>query len=279
MVFYRNFTGRQFGNRLEEIETIKRCNGQRVGDGEEVLQLIELVLNRTIMSPEKRVGYQDTDVTHGQDGGITIMHRPAGMGTLKFEPNRYGNPTAYLAKTPHNVMMLVKSYKNRDWNIPDKTMDNEIKKEFDKFWKECSKEEKDAIAIREQQAKLTMFDMPTERGPVKTDFSKDRMMQRLAELESENKRLKAEFMQPKGMKEEPKEVVSDMVVNPEDIPSDPLVVVDKKGKVHDLRKILLFDLRKSAKEYGVTFTPETTRDELLPLVVDAIEMDKLKVEA
>ncbi len=141
MIFYRNFH-RRFQNKQEEIEAVRQLAGRDTPDGSP-FELISLVLKKAQPHPEKKHGFQDTDITHSQDGSVTIVHRQPGTGTLKFEPNNYGNPVGFLAKTEYNVDMLVKCYGQKEWTFQDQELEKEINAKFDAMWEKMAKEDKD----------------------------------------------------------------------------------------------------------------------------------------
>ncbi len=115
--------------------------------------------------------------------------------------------------------------------------------------------------------------IPQQTGPVKNDRSMDEMMERMAKLELENERLKAQITEPANaiIKEEPVNIPAPPP------PIDATIVTDKNGKLYDFKSMMLFEVRKMAKEYKVAFTNESKKEEIVPLLIDAIEKQKENV--
>lgn len=280
MIFYRNYH-RKLQNKQEEIEAIRQCNGKDVTGGDE-FRLIELVLKKTCISPEKRHGFQDTDITHEQDGSVVIAHRAAGSGMLRFDPNNYGNPMGFLAKTQHNIEQLAKCYAaGKDWTFMDKGIEDEVKKLAEKHLKSMSERDRKTMDLMAEQAKQDRFSVAPDivpEQPVKIDGT-NRVLQEMAEMRAENERLRNENSAlkvpaaPVSGVTPAKPTEAPPIPDVEDTGPDPWVITAKNGTIYDFNAIPNFDVRKLAKVYNVPYDRAITKEKLVPLVMDAIEKE------
>jgi len=283
MIFYRNFH-RKLQNKQEEIEAIRQCNGKPDSEAGE-FELIELVLKKVCISPEKRHGFQDTDITHEQDGSVVIAHRTAGSGMLRFEPNNYGNPMGFLAKTKHNMETLIRCYHNKEWTYMNKSIEDEVKKGHEKYWKSLPEKDRKMADLMIEQARQDRFSIasdPTPLQPIKAE-STNRVLSEMAELRAENERLKAALNPP--AKEPATGVTPPEAVKPPEAPPIPMsaedeftnvdsyVVTAKDGTIYDFNKIPNFEVRRIAKKYGIEYSKDVKKDQLIGLVLDAIEKE------
>jgi len=285
MIFYRNYS-RRMQTKQDEIEAIRQCSGKEI-QGDENFELIEVVLKKNCISPEKRHGFQDTDITHEQNGAVMISHREAGRGILRFEPNNYGNPMGFLAKTKHNMDMLAKSYNRKEWTYMNKGIEEEVKKAFEKHYKSLSEKDRKMMQLMEEQSKQDRFSVASDPVPVEPikASSVNGVLQELAAMREENEKLKAKIANAEKPPEPVVGITPAVPEKPTEAPPIPMSAEDefvnqsawtitaKDGTIYDFNKIPNFEIRKIAKKYGIEYSKDIKKDELVGLVLDAIEKE------
>lgn len=280
MIVYKN-RQRKLRNKEEEIEAVRRLTGQPKRDGE-IFELIECVLNRPSVSPVKKHGWQDTEIHVAQDGKIDIQDYPAGMGILRFEPSRFGNPVAYCDMTPHNRAMFIRHYREKEYSITNRHFAEEIKKAYEIWWKDLPKEDKEIILEREERKKRDQFSMPSERGAPDTDSAGKSLMGEIAELREKNRALEEANRQLQDLSkdkyglsgEEEKEPAPETKE-----PDYPTIKDPSSGETYDFKNMLPFDVQKVARNKGIVFNKTAKKAELVRMIVEKIEKEKPEKEA
>jgi hypothetical protein len=284
MIYYKNFQ-RKLRNREEEIQAVRYCNGKAKTDGE-VFEVIECVLSRPSVSPVKKHGWQDTEIHVARDGAITIADYEAGRGILRFEPSRYGNPVAYLARSEWNMQMLVKHYRTKEWSIADRHVAEEVKKSYEIWWEKLPKAEKQQVVEREELGKRDQFSIPSESRTPDTDSAGKNLLAELAAEKEKNRQLEAANAQLQSMKAPATETKEPEVeaapapvekLKPGENPD--LIVKDRGGKTHNFNNMLMFDVQKVARKRGVLFKNETLQPTLVQMIIQDIKEEKKKQEA
>lgn len=292
MIFYKNY-GPRLRTKQDEVEAIRRCVGREamLHDGTpaaDPFELIELVKRKGSPIPTKIHGYQDTDVTREQTGDINIVHRRPGEGTLRFEPNPYGNPVGYLARTEHNIKTLVHSFRANEWTITDRATAEEVKKAYEKWWSELSESDKKKIVYQEELKTRDRYSLPTQSGPAKTDHSTEKFLKEIAELKEAN-RQQAELLSEKYGESPPADPVEKSVPElkpeptltpeshepvspaPPEEKTDPWVITQKNGEALDFRTMKTFSVRGLARKYGLHFAASDTKEIMVPKIIEKIK--------
>jgi hypothetical protein len=276
MIWYKNYQ-RKLRNKEEEVEAVRRCNDKAKTNGE-IFEVIECVLNRTSVSPVKKHGFQDSEIHVGIGGEIAISDYEAGRGVLRFEPSRFGNPVAYLSRTPHNMQMLVKHYRNREWSLTDRHLAEEVKKSYEIWWDKLPQEEKKSIITREEQGKRDQFSLPAETGVPDTDSAGKNLLAELAAQKEEVRKLKAANLQLQDMKK-PEPVAPE---KQEEAPVEPKkdtpewVVKDVDGTEYDFNTMPMFSVHKVARKKGLLYSKDSKQAELVPKIIEKINEEKRK---
>jgi hypothetical protein len=286
MIIYKN-RARKLHTKEEEIEAVRRCNGKAKSNGN-LLEVVECVLNRTSVSPIKKHGFQDTEILHDTDGTITIIDYTPGVGMLKFEPSRYGNPVAYCDLTEHNRNMLVRHYRDKEWTISDKAIALEIEKAHEIWWSELPKSERDRIVAREEYRKRDQFSLPSQTGKPNTDASGADLLNEVAQLKEEKRKLEEANLQLKQMTDEKygqpekteetketEEPTPQAASQPEEAPKYP-IITDTNGEELNFNKMLMFSIHKLARQKGIKFGKIAKREELVPQIIEKIKEEKKK---
>jgi hypothetical protein len=284
MIFYKNY-GPRLRTKQDEIEAIRRCVGMDAqepdGTPAKPFELIELVKRKASPVPTKIHGFQDTDVKREQDGSLYIIHRRAGEGTLRFEPSPYGNPVGYLARTEHNIRMLVQSHRAGEWTITDRATTEEVKKAYEKWWAELPEKDKKAIQYQEELKTRDRFQIPTVKGDVKTDYSEDNLLKEIAELKEANRQLQ-ELAQPlptapvAGVAPAPPQPRPEPEKPESPAPSpekktDPWVITLKNGDTINFHELRTFKTRALGPKYGLHFKNTDTMDFMVPKIIEKIK--------
>ena len=162
MIVYLNMTGRRV-KADEVIEAIEMAQGHVITGKYEAnskLDLIKLKYARNGKSAVTVKGFQDTRITAHDSGEMSVEHGHAGMGCLRFEPDRFMNRIARVARTDHNMNMLARGQRDGQWEALDTHVGDEIKLLHDKWWKSLDDTEKKDIQERERLSKLTPHQVP-----------------------------------------------------------------------------------------------------------------------
>ena len=185
MLYLQNF-GRRLKTKEDEIVAIKRLVGTNTQDGEK-FEVIELKHSRNGRHPVKIRGFQDTDVRMDERGEARISNREAGIGSLSFEPDSYNNRLAFLAKTEHNIKMLMHSWREKKYVILSADVRSEVQKRAEEWWLELDKTEegqktKKTILRQEEEARLTPQDMPSKYSDTIVDAHAETLVDEIAAL-------------------------------------------------------------------------------------------------
>jgi len=270
MIYLRNY-GRRFQSKTDEIAALKNQVGKKSNDGS-TFKLIELRHKVGGGHPVKRSGYQDTDVTIGQDGSVEIFHRSAGRGALRFDPDDYMNRIAFLADVEHNDMMLVRSWRDRDWDFVDKDKEKEIEKKYREWWSELDKSEdgkriKRSIITREGRKDLTPEHLP---GAYEMKDKEKIQSTEVERLREENARLRQAMEKggtPVPVEEEtiPPEVIEKKLE--EELKNAP---VEEKQYDFDFDAMKIHEVRALAKKLNVDFDVDIDRDDLIKIIKEKL---------
>jgi len=270
MIYLKNH-GRRFRSKNDEINALKTQIGRQCADGS-TFRIIELKHRINGGHPVKRSGYQDTDVTIGQDGGVDISHRTAGRGALRFEPDDYNNRIAFLADIDHNNMMLIRAWRDKDWTFADGSKEAEIEKKYKEWWAELDKTsegrtQKKMILAREGRKDLTPEHMP---GAYEMKEKEKTQSTEIEKLREENARLRQTMekggMAVPGEKEDiPPEVIEKRLE--EELKNAP---EKEKSKGFDFDSMKLNEVRTLARKVGAEVDVDASREELIKSIEERV---------
>jgi hypothetical protein len=163
MIVYMNLTGQRV-KADDVIEAVEMAQGHPISGKFEMnsrLDIIKLKHGRNGRAPITVKGYQDTRITANDDGTMTVEHGAPGMGCLRFEADRYMNRIARVARTEHNINMLIRASRDGQWTLVDPQVADEIQLAHNKWWKALGEHEKTEILENEKRAKLTPHQVPS----------------------------------------------------------------------------------------------------------------------
>lgn len=193
MIVYLNMTGRRM-KADELIEALEMVQGQTVTGKYELnskFSIIKLKHNKNGKNPLTVKGFQDTRITAHDDGTTAVEHGAPGMGSLRFEADRYMNRVARIARTEHNMAMLAYAWRDDQWKIVDPVVADEVKLAHDKWWRGLPELERKEVLERERLGKLTPHHVPARwsqhgdlevEAMVKDSAAKDEELAKLREI-------------------------------------------------------------------------------------------------
>lgn len=259
MITVKNFSTMGVRTEADEREIVDNSIGKPTVDGD-TFRFFKVRHNERNSYPVATKGYQDTEI-HFYDEKVDIVHKEAGRGSLKYKANKMRERIALCSHTPHNIDVLVKSYraradKKRGHTILDPDVNKEVERKYKIWWETLSEKEKEVIKETEAFNGQTPADMPARWGSKTTDeMGANALTKQIQELQE---KLEAAEKKNVSLETEKSEIVQENIAEKE---------VPKSDVPVEWIRMKPFSLYKVCDEKNVPFERWCKKDQLISLLM------------